>query len=106
MGIQVELRVAGKWIQRLPDPDGGFFDAAGDFDRLVFHGNSALRLLGRLDPHGETRFGASQMQQLVADVELLLNLAKAGAEHRGLIRLRSMAERCAEQHGELVFIGD
>jgi hypothetical protein len=106
VGIHVELRVAGKRIQRLPDPAGGSFDAAGDFDRLVFHGSSALGLLGRLDPHGETRFGASQMQQLVADVELLLTLAKAGAEHRGLIRLRSMAERCAEQHGELVFIGD
>jgi hypothetical protein len=106
MGIQVELRVAGERIQRLPDPAGGFFDAAGDFDRLVFHGNPALRLLGRLDPHSETRFGTGQMQQLVADVELLLTLAKAGAEHHGLMRLRSMAERCAEQHGELVFIGD
>jgi hypothetical protein len=106
MGIQVELRVAGERVQRLPDPAGGYFDAAGDFDRLVFHENSALGLLGRLDPYGETRFDASQMQQLVVDVELLLTLAKAGAEHRGLIRLRSMAERCAEQHGELVFIGD
>lgn len=106
MGIQVELRVAGERIQRLPDPVGGSFDAAGDFDRLVFHGNSALGLLGRLDPHGETRFGTSEMRQLVADVELLLTLAKAGAEHRGLIRLRLMAERCAEQRGELVFIGD
>ncbi|BCY08810.1 hypothetical protein [Actinoplanes sp. L3-i22] len=106
MGIQAELRVAGKRIQRLPDPAGGSFDAAGDFDRLVLHENSALGLLGRLDPHGETRFGAGQMQQLIAEVELLLTLAKAGAEHRGLMRLRSMAEHCAEQHGELVFIGD
>jgi hypothetical protein len=106
MGIQVELRVAGKRIQRLPDPAGGSFDAAGDFDRLVFHENSPLGLLGRLDPHGETRFGTSQMQQLIADVELLLTLAKAGAEYGGLMRLRSMAEHCAEQHGELVFIGN
>jgi hypothetical protein len=106
MGIQVELRVAGERIQRLPDPAGGSFNTAGDFDRLVFHGNSAVGLLGRLDPHGETRFDACQMQQLVAEVELLLTLAKAGPEHRGLIRLRSMAERCAEQHGELMFVGD
>ncbi|MEU4623016.1 hypothetical protein AB0G04_23965 [Actinoplanes sp. NPDC023801] len=106
MGIQVELRVAGEQIQRLPDPAGGFFDAAGDFDRLVFHESSTLGLLGRLDLHGETRFGASQMQKLIADVELLLTLAKVGVEYRGLMRLRSMAEHCAEQHGELVFIGD
>jgi hypothetical protein len=46
------------------------------------------------------------MQQLVADVELLLTPAKAGAEHRGLIRLRTMAVRCADEKGELVFIGD
>ncbi|BEL06334.1 hypothetical protein Q0Z83_045250 [Actinoplanes sichuanensis] len=106
MSIQVELRVAGERVRRLPDPAGGSFDAAGDFDRLVFNGNPALGLLGQIDPHGETRFGTSQMQQLVAGVELLLTLAKTGAEHRGLIRLRSMAERCVEQRGELVFIGD
>ncbi|MGC4900616.1 hypothetical protein ACLQ2Y_14905 [Micromonospora echinospora] len=45
--------------------------------------------MGRLDPHGETHFGTSQMQHLVAEVDLLLALAKAGAEHHGLIQLRS-----------------
>jgi hypothetical protein len=106
MGIQVELRVADKSVRRLPDPAGGFFDAAGDFDRLLSRRNPALRLFGRVDPHGETRFGASQMQQLVVEVELLLARATAGAEHRGLMRLRVMAERCAEEHGELMFVGD
>lgn len=106
MGIQVELRVADKRVGRLPDPAGGFFDAAGDFDRLLSHGNPALRLLGRVDPHGETRFGASQMQELVVEVELLLALATAGFEQRGLTRLCTMAERCVEENGELVFVGD
>ncbi|MBG0569305.1 hypothetical protein [Actinoplanes aureus] len=46
------------------------------------------------------------MQRLVVEVELLLAQATAGAEQRGLMRLRTMAERCAEEHGELVFVGD
>jgi hypothetical protein len=106
MGIQVELQAAGERVQQLPDPAGGFFDAAGDFDRLVSERNPVLALLGQVDPHGETHFGGHHMRQLIADVELLLVEAKAGAEHRGLIRLRAMAVRCADEHGELVFIGD
>jgi hypothetical protein len=46
------------------------------------------------------------MHQLVAELQLLLAQATAGPGHRGLIRLRPMAERCAEEHGELVFVGD
>jgi hypothetical protein len=106
MGIQVELRVADKRIQRLADPDGGFFEAAGDFDRLISPANPALRLLGRVDPHGETGLGPGQMRQLVAEVDLLLTESTVGAERRGLMRLRAMAVRCAEEHGELVFVGD
>jgi hypothetical protein len=106
MGVQVELQVANKRIRLLPDPTGGFFDAAGDFDRLISLGNPALRLLGQIDPHGETRFDASQMQQLVAEVELLLVQARASAERHGLMRLRTMAGRCAHENGELVFVGD
>ncbi|GIE90710.1 hypothetical protein [Actinoplanes regularis] len=106
MGIQVELRVANQWIRQLPDPAGGFFDAAGDFDRLISRRNPAIQMLARIDPHGETRLGASQMQQLLAEVELLLTQATTGVEHRGLMRLRAIAERCAQERGELVFVGD
>jgi hypothetical protein len=91
MGIQVELWVANERVRRLPDPVGGFFDAAGDFHRLMFLASPALRLLGEVDPHGETCFGAGQMQRLIAEVELLLNRTTAGAEHRGLMRLHAMA---------------
>lgn len=106
MGIQVEIHVADERIQRLSDPAGGLFDAAGDFDRLVALGNPALRLLGQIDPHGETRLDASQMPQLVAEVELLLVQATASAERRGLMRLRALAERCVHEQGELVLVGD
>jgi hypothetical protein len=106
VGIQVELYEANQWIRRLPDPAGGFFDAAGDFDRLMVCGNLVLQLLGRVDPHGETRLGADQMEQLITEVDLLLAQATTGVEHRGLMRLRTMAERCAQKRGELLFVGD
>src|SRR4051794_20577608 len=105
MGIQVELYVDDKQVRRLPDPTGGFFDAAGDFDRLVMRGNPVLQLFGRIDPHGESRLAASEMRQLAAEVELLLPQAASGAERSGLMRLRTMVERCAMECGELVFVG-
>jgi hypothetical protein len=72
----------------------------------MFLASPALRLLGEVDPHGETCFGAGQMQRLIAEVELLLNRTTAGAEHRGLMRLHAMALHCAAEHGQLVFVGD
>ena len=62
--------------------------------------------LAGVDPHGETGLGPGQMRQLVAEVDLLLTGSTVGAERRGLMRLRAMAVRCAEEHGELVFVGD
>jgi hypothetical protein len=106
MGIQVEFHVADKRVRALPDPSGGSFDAAGDFDRLVSRADPALPLLGGLDPHGETQVGAGQMEPLVAEIALLLTRATSGAEYRGLMRLHTMALRCAEEQGELLFIGD
>ncbi|MFI5893769.1 hypothetical protein ACIA5D_27070 [Actinoplanes sp. NPDC051513] len=70
-----------------------FLMLPGDFDRLISLGNPALRLLGQIDPHGETRLDASQVQQLVTEVELLLTQARAGAERRGLMPLHTIAER-------------
>lgn len=106
VGIQVEIHVADERIQRLPDPCDGLFDGAGDFDRLIAHGTPALRLLGEIDPNGETRLDASRMPQLVVEVELLLLQATAVAERRGLMRLRALAERCVREQGELLFLGD
>jgi hypothetical protein len=106
VGIQVEFWLAGERVRALPDPGGGSFDAAGDFDRLVAAGDSALPLLGGVDPHGETNFGPDEMQPLVAEVDLVLKEARPGAEYRGLMRLRTMALRCADERGELLFFGD
>jgi hypothetical protein len=106
MGIQAELVLAGARVRGLPDPDGGSFDAAGDFDRLVPPTGHTLALLGRVDPHGETCLGYVEMERLVAEIDLLLGEAMPGPECRGLMRLRVMALRCAQQHGTLVFLGE
>jgi hypothetical protein len=106
MGIQAELVLAGERVRGLPDPDGGSFDAAGDFDRLVPPRGNAFALLGRVDPHGETWLGYGEMEQLIAEINLLLCDAMPGPEYRGLMRLRVLAFRVAHEHGKLGFLGD
>jgi hypothetical protein len=39
-------------------------------------------------------------------IDLLLCEAMPGPEYRGLMRLRVLALRGAQEHGELVFLGD
>jgi hypothetical protein len=46
------------------------------------------------------------MQALVAEIDALLAQARPGPEHHGLMRLRTMALRCAQEQGSLLFIGD
>lgn len=106
MGVQVELVVAGERIRALPDPAGGLFDGAGDFDRLLRASDPETALLNAVDPHGETRLGPGEMSALIAEIDLMLGKAKPGPERRGLMRLRTMAVRCGQEHGQLVFTGD
>ena len=67
MGIQVELRRDGGQVRALPDPSGGTFDAAGDFDRLIPREDPAFPMLGRVDPHGDLRLDASDMAVLLSE---------------------------------------
>jgi hypothetical protein len=72
----------------------------------VSGGDLALPLLGGVDPHGETRLGAGQMEPHIGQIALLLTQATSGAEYRGLVRLHTMALHCAQEQGELLFIGN
>jgi hypothetical protein len=90
MGIEVTLQRDGKRLSGLPDPNGGSFDAAGDFDELV--GASDLPILGTLDPYGDVTLGAMMMAELIADVDQALQRSRPGPQLRGLRRLRVMAE--------------
>lgn len=112
--MYVELRdEGGRVVRGLPDPSGGTFDAAGDFDRFFdesYPGHRSdleLGTLGAVDPYATTEMGPDGMGSLLADIELALSVTKAGPERRGLLRLQVMAETCAGLPGStMTWIGD
>jgi hypothetical protein len=114
MPMYVEIRDdEGRVIRGLPDPSGGTFDAAGDFDRFFdesYPGHRRdlhLGTLGAVDPYATTEMGPDGMCALLSDIELALSATKAGPERRGLLRLQVMAETCAELPGStMTWIGD
>lgn len=114
MPIYVELHDRdGRPVRRLPDPSGGTFDAAGDFDRFIdtsFFGypeDVPLACLQSVDPYADTEMASDAMPHLVRDLLLALPLAKDGSEKRGLLRLKVMAEHCAAHEGScLLWRGD
>jgi hypothetical protein len=113
MPIVVELvSPSGAVRRQLSDPSGGTFDAAGDFDRFLDDGLGSVRdmplpTLRRFDPIGVSELQAEDMPALLVDVNLCLQVARAGSERRGLLRLAVLAEACAKETGSrLVCIGD
>ncbi len=101
MPIRVLLVNNGQ-IVTLPDPSGGMFDAAGDFDRLLpmenqlpVQASPKLSALARIEAYVDVEFSPNEMVAVAQDVAVLLHLAKPGPEARGLDRLRVMAEHCA-----------
>jgi hypothetical protein len=107
MGMVVTLRASdGTVIRKLPDPSGGSFDAAGDFDQLL-EAPGRWPVLGSSDPYDVTTLRSNDMDRLLKDVEAALAAAKAGPERRGLLRLQVLVTRCREDE-ELVlhFEGD
>jgi len=107
VGIVVTLvDSAGAEAFHYPDPAGGFFDAAGDFDRLVGQPGD-WQAWGVINEYGVTRMGSEEAASLVTDLASLLTRAKDGPERRGLERLAIMAADCAADPGALlVFHGD
>jgi hypothetical protein len=101
----ITLEVDGR-AQRVDDPAGGMCDAAGDFDRLLPFPDD-LRMLGRLDPHGEVTFTPAEMTAIRDEVQQVIELASDGPERRGLLRLHALATRGAElPHSVLRATGD
>ena len=91
---------------RLTDPSGGYFDTAGDFDRLIGHGSESLVVWTLVDA-ADVVLTAPQMPGLLADVRVLLAMARPGAEERGLLRLLAMVEACAGNDTfSIRFLGD
>jgi hypothetical protein len=108
MGMVVRLlRVDGETVRGLPDPAGGTFDAAGDFDRVLPDGDPAFAVLKHVNPYGDTVLTTIQMDELLADISELMTRRLHPAERRGLERLRVMATRCRDDvRLRLSFAGD
>lgn len=113
VGIYVELRDhTGRAVTGLTDPNGGTFDAAGDFDRFIDRPpygqvSGDMPVITSVDPYGETRLPSGVMGQLIADCTRALEVAEDGPERRGLIRLRALAQECSRRPDSALFwIGD
>ena|SRR5688572_2315194 len=108
MGITVVVETeGGEQVRSLPDPAGGTFDAAGDFDRVLPEVDDSFPILTLIDPDEDTVLSAVQMKDLVAEVDRLSSLTLKPIERRGLKRLRAMAELCREDPNlRLRFVGD
>lgn len=112
--MYVELRDSdGRAARGLPDPSGGTFDAAGDFDRFFdesYFGHRkdfGLSILSEVDPYAMTDMHGDRMAALLEDIVKAIPEAKAGPELRGLLRLQVMAEACAaDPNSKLVWMGD
>jgi hypothetical protein len=105
MGVVVTLEVNGQVVV-LPDPSGGEFNAAGDFDRLLPF-SPALLLLSRIDPEGDVEFGSSDMAAIRDEVGSLLALGGDGPERRGLLRLQTLSAHGCQIDGSVLHsVGD
>lgn len=106
MGVWVELVGRdGRRCRALPDPAGGTFDAAGDFDRLLLP-TPALPVWSSIDTEGHTQLDAAQAQELVSEISELLTQAKPGPEERGLRRLAVLAAKAGAEGLTLRCVGD
>src|SRR4051794_40908576 len=91
VGIQVTLHRAGR-VSALPDPNGGSFDAAGDFDATV----RLVRSAGHRQPapiRGRDA-GLDGDADLIAEVDEALRGSRPGPKSSGQIRARTAAWEC------------
>jgi hypothetical protein len=97
----------------LPDPGSGTFDAAGDFDDVLFRSSDALEVLSKADPYGDNVvFTPGEADGMLRDIEILLarHVERHGPDpqgyrasaRRGLLRLREMATFCRDHPGSMI----
>ena len=109
MPLYVTLVVDGQRVTH-PDPSGGTFNAAGNFDRLLplenqlpLSGAPVLPALGRVEAYAVVEFLTTQdMEAVASEAAVLLPFAKPGPEARGLVRLRMLAEHGARTPGSVL----
>ena len=108
MGVVAELwDEQNQQVRGLPDPAGGTFDAAGDFDDVLWHLDDTFPVLTSVDPDCTTSMGPSQMLELLAELDRLSSHQVKPIARHGLDRLRVLAVTCNASSGlSLSFIGD
>ena len=107
VGIQVVLVRSAHIVTDLQDPNGGRFDAAGDFDRVLPTADERFAVLSHVEPHGDTFLRSSDMDRVIDEVDRLLEVSHEGSERRGLLRLRALATACRDApDSQLRFMGD
>jgi hypothetical protein len=74
VGVVTTLAIDGHEVT-LPDPHGGSFNPAGDFDRLLPLAR-ALPLLGRVDEHGAVQFTSAELVLLGEEASGLLRYSR------------------------------
>ena len=106
MGVVATLLSGAGAVRGLPDPNGGTFDAAGDFDRLLGE-RGGLPLWSSIDADATTVLESSQMPAFVEEIARIRAEANDGSEARGLDRLCVLAAKCqSDPTAQLVFDGD
>lgn len=107
MAVHAELRDnADRTVRGLPDPAGGTFDAAGDFDGLI-GADQALPVWSSVDLYDDVTLTSQECGQLLNELPTLSARARSEVERRGLDRLRVMTERCCQDEAlVVVFVGD
>ena len=88
MGTDFVLRLAdGASPETLPDPGSGTFNAASDFDDVLFTSSRVLEVLGRLDPYGDNLvLTHDEAEGMFRDIEILLarHLERHGPDPQGI----------------------
>lgn len=106
MAMVVQLVDAdGRAGRGFPDPAGGLFDAAGDFDRLLGP-DPRLPTWSRIDEYSDTDLHGEDLARLIDEIQLLLAMARPGPETRGLQRLDVIARTAHASGLGLRCIGD
>jgi hypothetical protein len=107
MGVIVKLMRGDEVVARIPDPAGGFCDAAGDFTELLPTSDPSFPVLGGVSPYDDAEIMPDDMPALITEIDRLILGCRTGVESRGLARLRVLAALCADTtDGRRMFFGD
>jgi hypothetical protein len=91
VGIRVYAESSdGTWVRDLEDPNGGRFDAAGDFDQVLAGLDDDYPRLRAIDPDSVALIPRNRSPELHDELTRLLGTDLRPIERRGLNRLLAL----------------